>query len=79
MNDAALHTIEQIEAFLTGTATVEFRFENTAAGYAWIQATLARFGYATLRRPHKGMVRPLSSGGDGVLPSTGHAPDPWLP
>jgi len=40
MNDAALHTIEQIEAFLTGTALVEFRFENTAAGYTWIQATL---------------------------------------
>lgn len=57
MNDSALHTIEQIEAFLTGTATVEFRFENTAAGYAWIQATLARFGYATLRRPHKGILR----------------------
>lgn len=42
MNDTAPHTIEQIEAFLTGTKTVGFRFENTAAGYARIQATLAR-------------------------------------
>ena len=57
MNESALHTMEQIEAFLTGTATVEFRFENTTAGYAWIQATLARFGYASLRRPHKGILR----------------------
>ena len=57
MNESSLHTMEQIEAFLTGTATVEFRFENTAAGYAWMQATLARFGYATLRRPHKGILR----------------------
>lgn len=57
MNDSALHTIKQIEAFLTGTATVKFRFENTAAGYAWIQATLARFGYVTLRRPDKGILR----------------------
>ena len=57
MNDTALHTIGQVEAFLTVAATVEFRFENTAAGYAWIQATLARFGYATLPRPHKGVLR----------------------
>ncbi len=57
MNDSALHTIKQIEAFLTAAATVEFRFENTAAGYAWIQATLARFGYARLCRPHKGILR----------------------
>ena len=57
MNDSALHTIEQVEAFLTVAAAVEFRFENTTAGYAWIQATLARFVYATLRRPHKGILR----------------------
>ncbi len=57
MNDSALHTIKQIEAFLTAAATVEFRFENTAAGYAWIQATLARFGCARLCRPHKGILR----------------------
>lgn len=57
MNDTALHTIEQVEAFLTAAAAVEFRFENTAAAYAWMQAALARFGYATLRRPHKGILR----------------------
>ena len=57
MNDSALNTIEQVETFLTATATMTFRFENAAAGYAWIQATLARFGYARLRRPHKGILR----------------------
>lgn len=57
MNNSALHTIEQIEAFLTAAATVEFRFENTAAGYAWMQATLARFEYTTLPRLHKGILR----------------------
>lgn len=57
MNDSALNTIEQVETFLMATATMEFRFENAAAGYAWIQATLARFGYARLRRPHKGILR----------------------
>ena len=57
MNVSALQTIEQVETFLTAAATVEFRFEDTPAGYAWIQATLARFGYATLPRPHKGVLR----------------------
>lgn len=57
MNDSALNTIEQVETFLTATATMEFRFENAAAGYAWIQATLARFGYTALPRPHKGILR----------------------
>ncbi len=57
MNDSALQTIEQVETFLTAAATVEFRLEDTPAGYAWIQATLARFGYATLPRPHKGVLR----------------------
>ena len=41
MNVSALQTIEQVETFLTAAATVEFRFEDIPAGYAWIQATLA--------------------------------------
>ena len=57
MKDSALHTIEQVEAFLTAAAAVEFRFESTAAAYAWMQAALARFGYAALRRSHKGILR----------------------
>ena len=39
MNDTALQTIEQVEAFLAVASTVEFHFENTAAGYAWVQST----------------------------------------
>jgi len=57
MNDTALQTIEQVEAFLAVASAVEFRFENTAAGYAWTQAALVRFAYATLPRAHKGVVR----------------------
>lgn len=57
MNDTALHTIDQIDAFLAAAATIEFRFETPAAGYAWMQATLARLGYTHLRRRDKGILR----------------------
>lgn len=57
MNDTALQTIEQIKAFLVVASTVGFRFENTAAGYAWTQTTLIRFAYARLSKAHKGVVR----------------------
>ena len=57
MNDTALHTVDQIDAFLAAAATIEFRFEPPAAGYAWMQATLARLGYARLRRRDKGILR----------------------
>jgi transposase InsO family protein len=57
MNDTALHTIEQVEAFLALASVVEFHFETTTAGNAWIQATLVRFAYVTLPKAHKGIVR----------------------
>jgi len=57
MNDTALQTIEQIEAFLAVASTVEFHFETTETLYAWVQSTLARFAYITLGKAHKGVVR----------------------
>ena len=57
MNDTLLHSIEQIETFLAAAGAVAFRFESTPACYAWIQATLARLGYAGLSKPGKGVLR----------------------
>ena len=57
MNDTTLKTIEQIEVFLSAAHTVRFEFESQAAGYAWVQATLARFGYLALGKHAKGIVR----------------------
>lgn len=57
MNDTLISTFDQIEAFLAGTQSVEFTFQNTSARYTWIQKTLVRFGYAKLGRHKKGVLR----------------------
>ena len=44
MNDTHLSTFDKIEAFLAGTKAVEFTFTHAAGRYAWVQATLIRFG-----------------------------------
>ena len=56
MNDTQLSTFDEIEAFLAGTEAVEFTFTDAAGRYAWVQATLIRFGYAKLGRRQKGLL-----------------------
>jgi len=58
MNESQLRTIEQIEAFLTGSAPVEF----TAAGdsnerYAFISRTLSRFDYPRRNKLERGVLK----------------------
>ena len=57
MNDTTLNTIEQVEVFLSAAHAVEFEFASKAAGYAWVQATLARLGYLGLSKRAKGVLR----------------------
>ena len=47
MNDEQIQTMDQIRAFLAGSEAMEFSVEGTAARYAWIAATLVKFGYWT--------------------------------
>lgn len=56
MNDTQLETIEQIEAFLSGTQAVELIIEGKADRYLWIQRTLIRLNYLQLSRAKKGIV-----------------------
>lgn len=56
MNDTQLETIEQIEAFLSGTQTVELIIEGKAKRYLWIQRTLIRLSYLQLSKAKKGIV-----------------------
>ena len=55
MNDAQLHTLDRLRAFLEGTMAVDF---SVAANerYDFITRTLRRFGYAQLRRADKSVV-----------------------
>ena len=58
MNDSQLTTLDQVQAFLTGTAVVVFTPPaDDAARYRFIAAVLARFGYARLGRTDKGLIR----------------------
>lgn len=45
MNDTHLSTFDEIEASTADTKAVEFTFTDAAGRYAWVQATLIRFGY----------------------------------
>jgi transposase InsO family protein len=55
MNDAQLHTLDQLRAFLNGTAAVGFAV-GADERYDFITRILRRFGYARLRRAEKGVV-----------------------
>lgn len=57
MNDAKLTTLDQVRAFLSGTAEVAFTpATDDVARYADIAQGLRRFGYARLKRPDKGLL-----------------------
>jgi len=56
MNESNLKTIEQIEMFLEGIQNVEFQVKSKDEKYEWLQATLIRFEYLTLKKKSKGRV-----------------------
>ena len=54
----ALTTLTHLEDFLAGTQPVTFSVLSTKdERYQWIQASLMKFEYLTLSKPHKGLVR----------------------
>jgi transposase InsO family protein len=54
----ALTTLTHLEEFLAGTQPVTFSVLSTKDEcYQWIQASLVKFEYLTLSKPHKGLVR----------------------
>ena len=55
MNDAQLHTLDQLRAFLNGTAAVGFSV-GANERYEFITRILRRFGYSRLRRADRGVV-----------------------
>src|SRR5450756_2115639 len=55
MNDEQLHTLADLQAFLTGTVTMDFTV-TTDQRYEFIARTVRRFGYARLKRADKAIV-----------------------
>jgi len=55
MNDEQLHTLADLQAFLTGTVAMNFTV-TTDQRYEFIARTVRRFGYAKLKRADKAVV-----------------------
>ena len=57
MNEAKLHTIEQIQEFLAGTAEVTFSIPNDEPTLrAFVAAVIKRFSYFRRRKGHRGVL-----------------------
>lgn len=57
MDDSEAGGLEQIRAFLAGSSEVRFAGERREEVYGWVEQTLVRHQYASLKRPGKGLVR----------------------
>ena len=57
MNEKDLINLDQVAQFLDGTQAVAFTvLSDKDDRYQWIQRTLIRFEYESLRRPEKGLI-----------------------
>ena len=57
MQNAESLTEEQIQQFLTGSETIEFRGQNRAELYGWVERVLVAQEYATRSKKQRGAVR----------------------
>jgi hypothetical protein len=57
MNDSSLGSIAEIREFLKVTTALSFRGSSQKEQYAWMETTLRRFRYASLRKKEKGVVK----------------------
>jgi transposase InsO family protein len=52
-----LQTLEEIRAFLAGTAPLDFAVPARTDAYAWIEASLRQLSYLRLSKADKGLIR----------------------
>src|SRR5947208_1956837 len=57
MDDSDATSLEQIRAFLAGSAPVQFSGQGRQEVYGWAEKTLVRHQYASLGKVGKGLVR----------------------
>lgn len=56
MNDTQIQTLDQVRQFLQGTYQIEFFIYDKSNRYAFIQRSLIRFGYNSLKKGDKGLL-----------------------
>lgn len=52
-----LQTLDEVRAFLTGSAALDFKVPERQDAYRWIEDTLRQLGYKRLGKLDKGSVR----------------------
>lgn len=57
MDDSQFNTIKEVKEFLTKKDKVQFKHQNKAQAYAWIEGTLVKFEYIRLSKAEKGVLR----------------------
>ena len=57
MNDSQISTISEITEFLKQHDKVQFKYQNKAQAYAWVEDTLVKFTYIKLSKSDKGVLR----------------------
>src|SRR5256885_14826187 len=57
MDDSDAASMEQMQAFLAGSAPVQFTGQGRKEVYAWAEKTLVRHEYASLGKAGKGLAR----------------------
>lgn len=56
MDDTQIETIEQVRQFLAGSGAMKMAISSKAERYKWVQNTLVRFGYLTLKKAERGWL-----------------------
>jgi hypothetical protein len=57
MDDSQASSLEQIRALVNADSAVRFTGQRREEIYAWVEKTLVRHEYASLRKPDKGVLR----------------------
>ena len=68
MDDSYLVSVAQIREFLSSSALVNFKGVPRKQKYQWIENTLNRFGYFSLSKNNKGIIR------NYIIQMTGFSP-----
>jgi transposase InsO family protein len=57
MDDSQFNTIKEVKEFLNKKENVQFKHQNKAQAYAWIEDTLVKFEYLRLSKADKGILK----------------------
>jgi len=56
MDDTQIETVEQVRRFLAGSGAMKMAISSKTERYQWVQATLIRFEYLTLKKAERGVL-----------------------